>query len=119
MIKPFNKSASLVERERLSFNNVPNRGDFSRRDTSRSGNTCRTVMPWMMGYSLVELEQGEKQRFNSVWGIVRCIVVTLRAYFALILLVCTSFRGRAPLIQFSRRCLENLRLSSCADRYYR
>lgn len=77
MTKPFNKSVSLDERERLFFNDVPSLDDFALRDPPRSGSTCTTAVPWMMGHFLVEREQGGKQRFNSVGDIVECIAATL------------------------------------------
>ncbi len=87
MTKPFNKFVSLDERERLFFSDVPDRDDFARSDTSRSGSTFTTAVPWMRGHFLVELEQGRKQRFNSVRYVLECIAATLRVYFGLVFLV--------------------------------
>lgn len=132
MIKPFNKSVSLDERERVPFNNIPDRDNFAQHDTSRSGNTNMTDAPWMMGHPLVEFEQEGTQRFNSFGDIVECIAATLRAYFGLVFPVRDlSLRELSPFIQFSRQCLqnlgevqfsrhclENLGFNSCAGRYF-
>ena len=132
MIKPLIKTVSLDERERVSFDNVPDKDDFAQHDTSCSGNTGMTAAPWMMGHFLVELEQGRKQRFNSVGYVLECIAATLRVYFGLVFLVRNlSLRELSPFIQFSRRCLqnlgevqfsrhrlENLGLNSCTGRYF-
>lgn len=93
MTKPFNKSVLPDERERLFFSDVPDRDDFAQHDASCSGNTGMTAAPWMRGHFLVELEQGRKQRFNSVGYVLECIAATLRVYFGLVLPVCNPLRG--------------------------
>ena len=105
----------------MFFNDVPDRDDFARRDTSRFGSTCTTVAPWMMGHFLVELEQGGKPRFNGVGDIVECIAATLRASRSQHLSeekfsprLFNSADGVCRIrekLQFSRHRLENLRLA--------
>lgn len=121
MIKPFNKSVSLDERERVPFNNIPDRDSFAQHDTSRSGNTSMTAAPGMMGHPLVEFEQEGTQRFNSFGDIVECIAATLRASRSQHLSeekfsprLFNSADGVCRIrekLQFSRHRLENLRLA--------